>query len=138
MSPGFLMVYSLRALGSGPHFNELAAYFSFEQIIHYAFDGFYSIKYEEMRDQWLEMIEANIIEYVDADYNKPCEVNSAVVSRHVQNLFIFYVDWLSSRVAFPDESAFACVEDVWFEGDTVYVRGYDYDKEPCGGRQYVS
>lgn len=137
MNPGFLMVYSLDFLGSGPHFDELAHYFSFEQIIHWSFDGFYSFKYGEQRDEWLEMVEANIIELVEADYNRPKEVNSALVSEYVKSQFILYVTWLTQFVVLPDESSFAVIETVWLQGDDVYIRGYDYVKEYKNGSYSV-
>ena len=129
MNPGFLMVYSLKFLGNGPHFDELARYFSFEQIIHYAFDGFYSIKYGETRDQWFEIIECNAREILEADYNRPKNINVTALCEYIQSQFNMYVAWLSRYVTLPNESSFACVENVWFEGDDVYIRGYDYARE---------
>lgn len=129
MHPGFLMIYSLKFLGNGPHFDELARYFSFEQIIHYSFDGFYSIKYGETRDQWFEIIECNAREILDADYNRPKNISVDALCEYIQGQFNMYVAWLSRYVTLPNESSFACVESVWFEGDDVYIRGFDYARE---------
>lgn len=128
-NPGFLMVYSLGFLGSGPHFDELAHYFSFEEIIHLGFDGIYSFKGTEQRDQWLEVIESSVDSHVRGDLDKPVEVDIDAIVRFVQNQFILYVEWLTNYVMFPNESCFSCVETVWFDKDDVYIRAYDYDKE---------
>lgn len=129
MNPGFLMVYSLNFLGSGPHFDELARYFSFEQIIHWGFDGFYSFKYGETKDQWIELVEAQLEEYLEADYSKPVETNVPLVIEYVKSQFILYVAWLTKYVMLPNESHWACIEQVYILGDDVYVKGYDYEKD---------
>jgi len=115
------MVYDLRFLGSGPHFDELARYLSFEQIIHHAVDGYYCSFDSESRDTWLEIIECNIEELLDSDYSLPPTTNKKAIIEYYCSQMSMYVGWLTKYIAFPNEGYHTVVKNVTIVYNDVYV-----------------
>lgn len=120
-SPVFCMAYDMRFLGSGPHFDEMAKYFSFEQIIHYAFDGFYSSFDSEATEEWKDIIDHNLTELLDSDYSLPITIDKRAIVEYYISQMSMYVGWLGKYVAFPKEGYHTVVQNVIINYYDVYV-----------------
>jgi hypothetical protein len=116
-----MLIYDLRFLGGGPGFDELAHYHSFEQVIHYAFDGLFSKAEKECFDNWRDMVHDCVVDHIAGAANRDSTLNDELIADGVVSLYINYIEWLTRFVFFKPESIHTCVQLVTLINNDVYV-----------------
>ncbi len=129
-----LMFYDLLFLGSGPGFDEIAHYLSFEQLIHYAFDGIFCKGDAEQVAQWGEMVNDTILDAIVAAHPREPTYNDELLATGIESLLVNYFEWLAPYVLVRVTSSDFCVQLVTIIGNDVYVHCTDmeiYDESTC-------